>query len=177
MKLLFAILLAGIAGYAPTHVFADERRIVVERPPAGQDTASSYFRYEAGTDSTPPRLMIDPGELAYQMKVDSINDAAERKLRQAIEQLERKFEDPQVEELVGRIIGTIVIEQQLALLDLQFDRALTFRDTLLLMGLELAFQELLRNVPEVREALLQQINALEQKFRELEIETQAVTRD
>ena len=158
-------------------VFAEQKRIVVERPPASPDSSQSYFHYQAGTDSTAPRLMIDPGEMVYQMKVDSINDVAEMKIRKAIEQLERKFEDPQVEEMVGRMIGTIVIEKELAMLDLQIDRALSFRDTLLLKGLEFAFRELLRNVPEVREALLNQVNALERRFRELEVEMQAVRRE
>ena len=79
--------------------------------------------------------------------------------------------------MVGRMIGTIVIEKELAMLDLQIDRALSFRDTLLLKGLEFAFRELLRNVPEVREALLNQVNALERRFRELEVEMQAVRRE
>ena len=175
MRLLLIVLVAAAMTAAPA--MSEPKRIVVERPPAGQDTASSYFRYEAGTDSTPPRLMIDPGELAYQMKVDSINDAAELKIRKAIEQLERKFEDPKVEEMVGRLIGTIVMEQQLALLDIQIDRALSFRDTLLLKGLELAFQELLRNVPQIREELLNLVNALERRFRELELDLQAVRRE
>jgi hypothetical protein len=175
MRYFVLLLLAAAVSLHPA--FAQQKRIVVERPATPPDTSQAPFHYEARTDSTPPRLVLDPGAMVYQERVDSINDVAEKKIRDAINQLEKNFQDPQVEDLVGRIIGTIVMEQQLALMDIQIDRALSLRDTLLLRGLELAFRELLINVPQLREALLQQVNALEQKFRELEIESQAVRRE
>ncbi len=169
--LLFAVLLFC------TCALADPRRIVVERPATVKDTTQAPFHYQAATDSTPPRLVLDPGEMFYQERVDSINDAAEQKIRDAIKQLEKQFQDPVVEDAVGKMIGAIVMEQQLALLDIQIDRAFSLRDTLLLKGLELAFHELLLNVPQIREELLKQVNMLQAKFRQMEIESQAVRRE
>ena len=171
---LLAVLAVAILGHS---VMAQQRRIVVERPAPAPDSTQPYFHYQAKSDSTPPRLTIDPGEMIYQERVDSINEAAELKIRNAIKQLERQFEDPVVEDAVGKMIGAIVMEQQLALMDIQIDRAFSLRDTLLLKGLELAFHELLLNVPQIREELLKQVNALEQKFRAMEIESQAVRRE
>lgn len=140
---------------------AQQHRIVIDRAPAEPDTAARGFYY----DDANRRVVIDPGAMIYQMQMDSINQAAEEKIRGLITRLERKFEDPAVEAEIGRLIGTAVLEQQMALLDLQIDRAVSLRDTLLLKGLELALQELIANSDVVREGIRRQLQALEQQFK------------
>ena len=156
MKYFLIILFAAIMNYGPT--FAEKPpKIIVELP----------------VDTTQKRMIVDPTELMYQVRVDSINQATQVKIGQAILQLESNFKNPKVEEEVGRLIGTYVMEQQLALLDIEIDRAVSFRDTLLLKGLELGLQQLLRNSPEVRAALKSQIVDLENKFKMTEIKPEA----
>lgn len=140
---------------------ADPPRIVIERP---------------APDSTAPRS-TDPADAPFQAKVDSLNRVMEQNIGKAILTLESNFEDPKTEEEVGRMIGMIIMEQQLALLDIEIDRALSMRDTLLIKGFELGLQELLHNSPEVREALHQQVDALESRFRVLRVETPAVKKE
>ncbi len=142
----------------------EPRRIVVERPlPA--DSVKEPFHYEAGNDSTPPRLVIDAGEMIYQMRVDSINKVAEEKIKKLIERLERHFNDPKVEEEVGNLIGEVVMAQQMAMLDLQVERALSLRDSLLIKGLEMGLRELLEEYPGIREEILRQLDRLEREFQ------------
>jgi len=147
MRFLWVLFLAAIMNYGP--MFGKPPRIEVEN-----------------------QLLADTAlvDTVYRVKVDSINQATEAKIQAAINRLERKFNDPKVEEEVGRLIGTYVMEQQLALLDLDIDRAVSLRDTLLLKGLELGLQEWIRNSPQVREALRQQIEELEKKFHVTEVE-------
>jgi hypothetical protein len=129
------------------------------------------------TFAKPPRIEVENQMLAdtalvdtiYRVKVDSINQATQAKIQAAINRLEKKFDDSKVEEEVGRLIGTYVMEQQLALLDLDIDRAVSLRDTLLLRGLELGLQEWIRNSPQLREVLQKQIEALETKFHMVEV--------
>ncbi|MBI5060369.1 hypothetical protein HZB60_11385 [candidate division KSB1 bacterium] len=150
-------------------LLAEPRRIVVERPAAVQpDSIGAPYRYEAATDSTPGRVVIDPGAMIFQMKVDSVNRIAEEKIRDLIKKLERHFEDPQVEEEVGRWIGEAVMQQQMSLLDLQIDRALEMKDTLLLKGLETTLRELIANSDVVRAELRKQLNLLEHRFDQIE---------
>lgn len=139
---------------------AQQNRIVIDRPVAEPDTAARAFYY----DEPNCRMVIDPAAMIYQLHVDSINQAAEAKIRDLITRLERKFNDPAVEAEVGRLIGTAVLEQQMALLDLQIERAVSLRDTLLLKGLELAIQELLANSVDLNAELRKQLQALERQF-------------
>lgn len=112
-------------------------------------------------------MVIDPGAMIYQMQVDSINKAAEDKIREQIVALERNFQDPEFEEKTGRVIGTIVMEQQLALLDIQIDRAVSLRDTLLLMGLQVGLEELLKAHPELEYELMNLDKRISQSFQML----------
>ncbi len=142
---------------------AQPRHIVVERP-LPDDSVKAPFRYEAGNDSVAPRLVIDAGEMIYQMRVDSINKSAEAKIKKLIEKLERHFEDPKVEEEVGKLIGEAILEQQMAMLDIQVERALSMRDSLLLKGLELALREILRANPGLQDQILKQIESVEREL-------------
>lgn len=137
--------------------FAQSHRIVVERPAQPADTT------QAAPD-TLRRMVIDPGEMFYQMQVDSVNQAMEEKIRSLIGQMERKFDDPKTEEEVGKLIGEAVMEQQMALLDLQIQRAISVKDTLLLKGLELALEKLLQNSDVIQEQITKQLNALEKEM-------------
>lgn len=140
-----------------TTVLAQSHRIVVERSAPSSDTTQAV-------PDTLRRMVIDPGEMIYQMKADSINQATEEKLRNLISRLEKKFEDPKVEEEVGKLIGEAVMEQQMALLDLQIERAISVKDTLLLKGLQIALTELLQNNDVLREQIEKQLNALEKEM-------------
>ena len=133
---------------------AQSHRIVVERPQQPADTAQP-------TLDSPHRMVIDPGEILFNMQADSINRLTEEKIRSLITRMEKKFDDPKVEEEVGRLIGTAVMEQQMALLDLQIQRAISIKDTLLLMGLQLALEELLKNGDVIQEQIEKQLRALE----------------
>jgi len=57
-------------------------------------------------------------------------------------------------------------QQQMALLDLQIDRAISIRDTLLLKGLEVALQQLLVNSDVVREEIRKQLESLERQMEQ-----------
>jgi hypothetical protein len=160
-RALVVLIVSALASFC----LATPRRIIVERPeqtPA--DSASAPFQYEPGRDGAPPRMVIDPSRMIYQMQVDSINKSTEDQIKKLIEKLERKFNDPVVEEEVGKLIGEVVMRQQMALLDLQIDRALEMKDSLLLEGLELALREMLANTPGLREEIQRQLDALEQRF-------------
>lgn len=144
---------------------AEPRRIIVERPDSTQPgNINAPFQYEPGHDGAPPRVVIDPGQMIYQMKVDSINKTTEEQVKKLIEKLERKFDDPATEEEVGKMIGEVIMRQQMALLDLQIDRAIEMKDSLLLRGIELALRELMVNSPLVREQIQKQLDALERAF-------------
>ncbi|MCB9357400.1 MAG: hypothetical protein H6505_02415 [Calditrichaeota bacterium] len=147
IRLLFVLLLTALISHA------ERPRVVVERDSTlGKQLANpNYF---PGTDSTAPRMVIDPAEMIYQMRVDSINKVAEEKIRDQIIALERNFEDPEFEEKTGRVIGTIVMQQQMALLDLQIERAISLKDTLLLMGIQVGLGELLKANPMLEYELL-----------------------
>lgn len=135
--------------------FAQKADIVVERKSTAPDTIVMP------TDTASPRMVIDPGALVFQMRADSINQLTEARIRDLITKLERKFENPQVEEEVGRLIGEAVMQQQMALLDLQMERAISLRDTLLMMGLQLALEELLVNSDMIRNEIMKQLRSLE----------------
>ncbi|MBU0509230.1 hypothetical protein KKH27_10380 [bacterium] len=150
LRLFVCVLLA-----AP--VFAQRHEVIVERKPAPSDT------FVMPVDSGPRRFVIDPSQLVYQMKADSINEIAEARVRDLISRLERKFDDPKVEEEIGKLIGEVVMQQQMALLDLQIERAISIRDTLLLKGLEIALEELLINSDVIRNEIMKQLQALEQQ--------------
>jgi hypothetical protein len=145
-----------LAGF--TFSFA-QNRVVIERSSLPPDTA-------ARADTIPNRMVIDPSALVYQMKVDSINAVAEEKIRDLIQQMEQKFEDPKVEEEVGRLIGEVLIEQQMALLDLQIDRAISVKDTLLLKGVRTALEQLLIHNDVLRNEIMKQLDALEKELKE-----------
>jgi len=138
-------------------ILAQSHRVVIEREAPPADTT------QAAPD-TLRRMTIDPGALLYEMQVDSIHQVTEEKIRRLIAQVEKKFKDPKVEEEVGKLIGEAVIEQQMALLDLQIERALSVKDTLLLKGLEIALQQLLLNSDVIREQIEKQLNALENEM-------------
>lgn len=160
-KILFFALLAAVC-LSTTY---SRPKVVVEVNDI--DTTSktgSAFHYTPPTDSTGARYSIDPGELIYQMKVDSINKWAEEQIREQIIRIEKNFEDPKVEEETGRVIGSIIMRQQMALLDLQVDRALSFRDTLLLFGLKTALEEMVLKNPEVQAELMQLISKVENAY-------------
>lgn len=138
-------------------------RVVVERDSTLlQQQQPNYF---PPTDSTGPRMVIDPGAMIYQMKVDSINKVAEEKIREQIIALEKNFEDPEFEEKVGRVIGTIVMDQQMALLDLQISRAISLQDTLLMMGMQVGLAELLKKYPELEYELLNLDKRIAKEFQ------------
>ncbi len=146
VRLLFTLLMFALLAQA------ERPRVVVERDSLLMQKGSpNYF---PPTDSTGPRMVIDPAAMIYQMKVDSINQVAEEKIREQIIALERNFDNPEYEEKVGRVIGTIVMEQQMALLDMQIDRAISLKDTLLMMGLQVGLAELLKAHPELEYELL-----------------------
>ena len=147
VRLIFALLMFALLAHA------ERPRVVVERDSTLMKQLATP-NYIPGTDSTAPRYIIDPGEMIYQMKVDSINKVAEEKIKEQIIALERHFEDPEFEEKTGRVIGTIVMQQQMALLDLQIDRAVSLSNTLLLMGLQVGLGELLKAHPELEYELL-----------------------
>ena len=149
-RLFFALLFCSVA-------LAQSHRVVIEReaPPADSTQTSP---------DTLRRMVIDPGALLYQMQADSINQATEEKIRRLIAQVEKKFEDPKVEEEVGKLIGEAVMEQQMALLDLQIERAISVKDTLLLKGLEVALQQLLLNSDVIRAQVEKQLDALEKEM-------------
>lgn len=160
----FAVML-----FASVTLLAARPRVVVERDSTLMNRAQPYDQpyYVPGTDSTGPRMVIDPGAMIYQMQVDSINNVAEDKIREQIIALEKHFNDPEFEEKTGRVIGTIVMEQQLALLDLQIDRAVSLRDTLLLMGLQVGLSELLKQHPELEYELLNLDKRIVKEFQML----------
>jgi len=160
-KILFFVSLLAVCLIAE----ADRPRVVVEVGDSLKTDSKSAFEYTPPTDSTGPRVTIDAGELIYQMRVDSINKWAEEKIREQIVKVERHFEDPKVEEETGKIIGGIIMEQQMALLDLQVERALSFRDTLLLFGLKTALQEMVLKNPEVQDELNRLISKVEREYR------------
>ncbi|MDD5087322.1 MAG: hypothetical protein PHI18_00790 [bacterium] len=137
--------------------FAQRAEIIVERKSSAADT------FGMPTDTASPRLVIDPGALVFQMRADSINQLTEARVRELITKLEHKFNDPKVEEEVGRLIGEAVMQQQMALLDLQMERAISLRDTLLMMGLQLALEELLVNSDVIRNEIMKQLRSLEQQ--------------
>lgn len=161
-KILFALLLLTVSLSA----YSDRPRVVVEVSDSLKNQNKSAFEYTPPTDSTGPRVSIDAGELIYQMRVDSINKWAEEKIREQIVKVERHFEDPKVEEETGKIIGGIIMEQQMALLDLQVERALSFRDTLLLYGLKTALQEMVLKNPDVQDELMRLLDKVEREYRE-----------
>jgi hypothetical protein len=139
-----------------------QKRIVVDTSKLEKpDSTGALMEYHPRSDSTGPRLVLDTADLAYQMRVDSINKVTEEKIKSYITRLEKKFEDEEVEKEIGKLIGDAVMEQQMAMLNLQIDRAVSLRDTLLIKGLELALQEIINN----REEIQKQIKALQ---RELE---------
>ena len=143
---------------------AERPRVVVEVGDSLKTPQQPAFQFTPSTDSTGPRVSIDAGELIYQMKVDSINKRAEELIREQIIKIEKHFEDPKVEEQTGKVIGDIIMQQQMALLDLQVERALSFRDTLLLYGLKTALQEMVLKNPQVRDQLLKLIDKVEREY-------------
>ncbi|MBK6911733.1 MAG: hypothetical protein IPH10_12525 [bacterium] len=78
-------------------------RVVVERDSTLMNRVDPNMQpyYIPGTDTSAPRMVIDPGAMVYQMQVDSINKAAEDKIREQIIALEKHFEDPEFEEKTG----------------------------------------------------------------------------
>jgi hypothetical protein len=147
VRLIFSLLMFALLAYA------ERPRVVVERDSTLMKQLANP-NFIPATDSTGPRMIIDPSAMIYQMKVDSINLVAEEKIKEQIIALERHFEDPEFEEKTGRVIGTIVMQQQMALLDLQIDRAISLQDTLLLMGMQVGLAELLKAHPELEYELL-----------------------
>ncbi len=158
--LLFSLLLV-LACLSATN---GRPRVIVEVSDSLKANQNSSFYYTAPTDSTGPRVSIDAGELIYQMRLDSINKWAEEKIREQIIRVERNFENPKVEEETGKIIGGIIMEQQMALLDLQVERALSFRDTLLLFGLKTALQEMVLKNPDVQDELMRLMSKVEREY-------------
>jgi hypothetical protein len=151
--ILFSVLIVSTLALAQMH-------IVVERPTPKVDTTAKI-----AAPDTLRRMVLDPSAMVYQEKVDSINQVTEDKIRGFIVQLEHKFEDPQVEEDVGKLIGTAVMEQQMALLDLQVDRAISMKDTLLLVGLETALRELIKNNSTVRNELMKALDKMQAEMQ------------
>lgn len=156
LLLLFSALLCA-------ELLAQRPKIVVETP---TDSAArpTTFEYLPPTDSTGPRVVIDPGELIYQMTLDSINKSAEDKIREQIISLEKHFEDPVFEEQVGRAIGAIIMDQQMALLDLQVTRAISLRDSLLMIGVEIALREMIKQNPQLEYELTHLHERIEKEF-------------
>lgn len=156
VRLLFTLLMFALLVQARPRVVVERDSTLMQQP------NSSYF---PPTDSSGPRMVIDPSAMLYQMQVDSINLVAEEKIREQIIALERNFEDPEFEEKVGRVIGTIVMDQQMALLDLQITRAISLRDTLLMMGMQIGLQQLLKEHPELEYELMNLDKRIAKEFQ------------
>jgi hypothetical protein len=150
LSIIIALLAAALLAFAAP-------KIIVERPTPKVDSTQM-------TPDTTRRFVLDPGAMIYQMKVDSINQVTEDKIRELIIRLEHKFQDPKTEEEVGKLIGNVVMDQQMAMLDLQIDRAISSKDTLLLKGVTVALQELIKNSPAVRAALEKSLQKLQHEF-------------
>jgi hypothetical protein len=136
-------------------------RVVIDVGPGAQaapsDTAQRAVLYAPVMDSTAPRLVIDPSQLAIQFSLDSVMTSAEGKIRNLVLQLEGAEGDTGVERRIGELVGQVLIERELALLDLQILYAEKTSDTLLLSGLRLALEELLRQNPQLQEMLLREV--------------------
>ena len=136
-------------------------RVVIDVGPgpnaAPPDTAQRAVLYAPVMDSTAPRLVIDPSQLAIQFSLDSVMASAEGKIRNLVVQLEGAEGDTSVERRIGELVGQILLERELALLDLQILYAEKMSDTLLLSGLRLALEELLRQNPELQEMILREV--------------------
>lgn len=159
VRLFFLVLIFAMVAQA------ERPRIIVERDSSLMRQSNPNFI--PATDSSGPRMVIDPGAMIYQMQVDSINMAAEEKIREQIIALEKHFENPEFEEKVGRVIGTIVMDQQMALLDLQIGRAISLQDTLLLMGIQIGLAELIKKNPELEFELLNLDKRIAKEFQML----------
>lgn len=160
LLLLFSALLCA-------ELLAQRPKVVVDVNERDTTSRPTTFDYLPPTDSTGPRIVIDPGELIYQMTLDSINKAAEDKIREQIISLEKHFEDPVFEEQVGRAIGNIIMDQQMALLDLQVSRAISLRDSLLMIGVEMALREMIKQNPQLEYELTHLHDRIEKEFIKL----------
>ena len=160
-RLLFITLLFAVCWSAS----AERPRVVVDVKDRDTTQTQPTFQYHPPTDTTAARLTIDAAAMIYQMKVDSINQWAEGQIRDLIIRLEKRFDDPQVEEEVGRRIGEVVMQQQMALLDLQLERSISLKDTLLIYGLKAALQELLRTHPDLEGEIVKMMNKVEREFK------------
>lgn len=144
---LLILLCAVTAAYA-------RPRVVIDRSNLKTDSAQAV-------ESMPGRLILDPTEYAYQLKEDSVNAITEAKIRDLIIRLEKNFNNPEVEEEVGRLIGEAVMEGQMALLELQIDRSISIRDTLLTKALQIALRELVTKNAFLQHQLEEGIEYLE----------------
>lgn len=123
---------------------------------SARDTLHRAVVYVPATDSAAPRLVIDPSQLALQFSLDSVMQAADEKVRRLVLQLDGAEGDTSLERRIGELVGQILLERELGLLDLQIQSAISLKDTLLLLGLRLALEELLRQNPQLQEMLLRE---------------------
>ncbi|MBM3324512.1 MAG: hypothetical protein FJY66_02460 [Calditrichaeota bacterium] len=131
-------------------------RLVIDVGQGRQDTLPGAVVYVPTTDSAAPRLVIDPSQLPLQFSLDSVMLSAEEKIRHLVVQTEGIEGDTAFERRLGELIGKILLERELALLNLQVQSAKTSQDSLLLSGLRLVLEELFRQNPQLQEMLLRE---------------------
>ncbi|MFH1010224.1 MAG: hypothetical protein V1784_03195 [bacterium] len=146
--LFFSLLLSASLLAAP--------RLVIDVGQGRQDTLPGAVVYVPATDSAAPRLVIDPAQLPLQFSLDSVMQSAEEKIRHLVVQTEGIEGDTMFEKRLGEFIGQILLERELALLNLQVQSAKTSQDSLLLSGLRLVLEELFRQNPQLQEMLLRE---------------------
>lgn len=120
------------------------------------DSLQHPVEYIPASDSTAPRLVIDPSRLSFQFSMDSLMQTAEDKMRNLAIQFEGFGDDADLERRLGELIGQILLEREVGLLDLQIQNAMNLNDTVLLQALKLALEELLRRNPEIQEMILRE---------------------
>ena len=81
LLMLFAVLLSA-------ELFAERPKVIVDVEERDSSSSPAPFQYLPATDSSGPRIVIDPGEMVYQMTLDSINKTAEEKIREQIQNIE-----------------------------------------------------------------------------------------
>ncbi len=131
-------------------------RLVIDVGQMPRDTLPGAVVYVPATDSAAPRLVIDPSQLSLQFAVDSVMQSTEDKIRGLVEQTGGVEGDPALEKRISGLIGEILLEREMGLLNLQVQSASVSQDSLLLSGLRMVVEELLRQNPQLQEMLLRE---------------------
>jgi hypothetical protein len=131
-------------------------RLVIDVGQMPHDTLPGAVVYVPATDSAAPRLVIDPSQLSLQFAEDSVMQSAEDKIRGLVEQTNGIEGDPDLERKISKLIGEILLEREMGLLNLQVQSASVSQDSLLLSGLRIVIEELLRQNPQLQDMLLRE---------------------